>query len=138
MSLVQLAPDVDPAADIFTRLAHVLPKIEVGNDRVLLAVYVRPDELKLSGGRSLYMAPTSQQEDAIQGKAALVLKVGPCVNPEGKERLRGFEIQVGDWVAVNASDGWSMNMGTLRDKLMLRMLGEASIHMKIEEPNLIW
>lgn len=137
MTLVKMQP-VDHRGDIMDRLKDTLPHIDVGNDRVLLAVYVRPDGIKLAGGQTLYTAPTTQKEDAIQGKAALVVAVGPLVNVEGKVDLRGFAIEVGDWVAVNASDGWSMNMGPTTNRVMLRLLGETNIHMRLDDPNLIW
>ena len=138
MTLLNIKHDDDPAEALFKRLQHVMPRIQIGNDRVLVAVYVRPTEMTLAGGQKLFTAPATQKEDELQGKAALVLKCGPCVNPDGIERTRGFRIDEGDWIAVNASDGWSLNMGSISDKILLRLLSEKSIHVVLDSPDLIW
>lgn len=125
-----------PAEQIFERIKNILPHVEIGNEKVLLVIYVRPTAKDLGGGKVLYSAPVTQKEDVLQGKAGLVVKVGPVVS--AKDKVRGFSIEVGDWVAVNASDGWSMNMGPPNDMIYLRLLNEQSIHMKISEPSIIW
>lgn len=120
----------DPAEKLMKQLGDI-SKFEVFNDRVLVAVYERPAITK--GG--IHLTDRQRQEDQFQGKAALIVKMGDLVNQVAVGR---DELKVGDWVAVNPSDGWSMNIGEKANNVLLRLINEKSIHMRIPAPDAIW
>lgn len=133
MSVTLMQHDVDPATKLLDELGDI-SGIEVFNDRVLVAIYRH--EGKTRGG--ILTPIVTHTESDYQGKAGLVLKVGPCVNPEGRDRVRGADVTPGDWVIVNPSSGLSMHAGKHGSKAMLRMLPESEIHMRVSQPDLIW
>lgn len=133
MPVIEMVHDVDPAKVLWDKLGDI-SEIEVGNNMVLLAVYVHEGKTK---GGILTPLPT-HTEAKYQGKVCLVVGIGPCVNPEGKEIVRGFEINPGDWVVVNASDGLSMNIGSHRNDVMVRLVPESAIHMRVPRPDCAW
>jgi co-chaperonin GroES (HSP10) len=110
--------------------------IEVFNSMVLIAIYEHDGVTK--GG--IITGVGTRTESKYQGKVGLILKMGPGVNAGGDARLelRGGLFEVGDWVAVNASDGLSMNAGRHGSDVMLRLLSEASIHIRVKAPDSIW
>lgn len=129
-SVVKMKHEEDPAEKIMKQLGDI-SKFEVFNDRVLVAVYERPNITK--GG--IHLTDRQRQEDQFQGKAALIVKMGPIVNEVAVGR---GPFKVGDWVGVNPSEGWSMNIGETSNKVLLRLLSEKSIHMRIPSPDSIW
>lgn len=129
-TVVKMQHPEDPATKILADLGD-LSKFEVFNDRVLLAVYERPAVTK--GG--IHLTDNQRKEDQFQGKAALIVKMGELVNQVAVGR---GPFNIGDWVAVNPSEGWSMNIGEKTNKVMLRLLSEKSIHMRIPAPDSIW
>lgn len=129
-SVIQMQHKEDPAQKILKDLGD-LSKFEVFNDRVLVAVYERPAITK--GG--IHLTDNQRREDQFQGKAALIVKIGPIVNEVAVGR---GPFKVGDWVGVNPSEGWSMNIGQAANKVLLRLLSEKSIHMRIPAPDSIW
>ena len=133
MAVTLMRHDVDPATKLLEELGDI-SGIEVLNDRVLVAIYRH--EGVTQGG--IITTIKTHDESDYQGKAGLVLKVGPCVNPEGKDRVRGADLNIGDWVVLNPSSGLSMHAGRHGSKIMLRMLSEAEIHMRVSQPDLIW
>lgn len=83
--------------------------------QVLVAVYVRPAFTQLPDGRRFYTTTKQQAEDVYQGKAVMVLKLGPAAfdgddsyvqatfGPKGAPK-------VGDWVFVRPQDGVAINL----------------------------
>ena len=130
MPVVKMKHDEDPAEKILAQLGDI-SAFEVFNDRILVAVYERPSVTK--GG--IHLTDNQRKEDQFQGKAALIVKMGPLVNDIAVGR---GPFKVGDWVAVNPSDGWSMHIGEQANKALLRLLSEKSIHMRIPSPDSVW
>lgn len=130
MPVVKMKHDVDPAEQLLKELGDI-SRFEVFNDRVLVAVYERPE--KTAGG--ILLTSNARKEDQFQGKAALIVKLGPIANEVATGRP---PLNVGDWVAVNPSDGWSMNVGEIANKVLLRLLSEKVIHIRIPSPDSIW
>lgn len=119
--------DVDPATELLAKIGD-LKGFEVLNSYVLYAIYERP--LITKGG--IHITQTSAAEDEYQGKAGLVLKIGPIVNVDATER--GTELKPGMWIAVRPSDGWSIKV----NGVLCRMINEKSIHMTIPAPDAVW
>lgn len=88
-----------------------LNDIEVFGRQVLVAMYVRPPQ-KANG---LYMTSKQQEEDIYQGKAGLVLKVGPGAFQGDQSYISGTFGTRGapvleDWVFIRASSGFPLNL----------------------------
>lgn len=129
MPQMAMLHDVDPAKVILDRIGAELDKIDVLNDKILLGIYQRPTKTK-SG---IVLADQTREEDQFQGKAMLILKMGPLVNIESK-LARGIEFAVGDWVAIRPSDGWPVKV----NQQLCRLVDERAINMRIPAPDLIW
>jgi co-chaperonin GroES (HSP10) len=127
MALGKMKHEVDPREEIMRQL-YDLPTVDVFNDMVLVAVYERPD--KTAGG--LILADQTKQEDRYQGKAALVVKLGPLVNAEAE--VRGGELAVGDWIAIRPSDGWAVSL----NQKLCRLVSEKGIHLRIPSPDSVY
>lgn len=133
MAVIKMKDTADAKNKLLEKVGDI-SDIEVLNDKVLIAIFEHDGVTK--GG--IYVGTRTATESKFQGKVGLILAMGPCVNPEGKAALRGCDFDVGDWVAVNASDGLSMNAGRHGGDVMLRLLSEASIHMRVKNPDSIW
>ena len=129
MPAIAMKHDEDPATKILRELGNI-DHIEVFNDRVLVAIYERPEKTK--GG--LLLTTQTRKEDQFQGKVCLVLKVGPMVNIGDKHNLRGGALQPGDWLAVKSSDGWQITI----NNTLCKLLAEETIHMRIPESDIVW
>lgn len=127
MAIGKMRHTVDPRVEI-TRQLPDLKNTEVFNDRVLVAVYERPD--KTAGG--ILLADQTKAEDKYQGKAALIVKLGPLANIDAK--ARGGELAVGDWVAIRPSDGWALNI----NQKLCRLLSEKDVHLRIPSPDSVY
>lgn len=124
---MQMQHDRDPAEELFEKIGD-LSGVHVLNNQVLYAIYERPKITK--GG--VHLTDTTTSEDEYQGKAGLILKVGPIANLAND--TRGVEFKPGIWIAVRPSDGWAIKLnGTL-----CRLINESMIHMVIPTPDAIW
>lgn len=119
--------DRDPAEVLFEKLGD-LAGFKVLNNYVLYAIYERPNMTK--GG--IVLTDTTAGEDEYQGKAGLVVGVGPMVNDEAS--IRGVSLERGTWIAVRPSDGWAIKV----NGVLCRMTNERSIHMVIPSPDAVW
>ena len=63
--------EIDPKADILAKLGD-LSHIEIANNEVLLAIYMRPE---MSAG-GIVLTANYRKEDEYQGKVGLVVKIG--------------------------------------------------------------
>ena len=75
--------DIDLPDDVLANFGHLVDKLR-GKPlprptgwHVLVLQYVRPDQTTTASGFKLYVAPTTQKEDAYQGRCGVVLAVGP-------------------------------------------------------------
>jgi co-chaperonin GroES (HSP10) len=127
MALGKMKHEVDPREEIIRQLPD-LKHVEVFNNMVLVAVYERPD--KTASG--IILTGNTKDEDKYQGKAALIIKLGPIANEANASR--GGELAVGDWIAIRPSDGWAV---TINQKLC-RLLAETSVHMRIPSPDVVY
>ena len=84
-----------------------LDKTRITLNRVLVAVFIRPDTHEIEGGGSIIMPDTVVKEDIYQGNSGLVLKLGPrCF--EDSEIMTWTDddkFAVGDWVLLRRGDG---------------------------------
>ncbi len=125
----------DPRQEIFERLGPVLGNIEVFHNQILVAIYVRPE--KTAGG--ILLPDSQQKEDVYQGKVGLVLKKGPLafVN-DARNDFAGQDVEVGDWIAYRAADGWLLNLSGASGKEAVRMLEDTHVKLRLTSPDDIW
>jgi len=108
-----------------------------GSD-VLVAIYMRPEKTK-SG---IILTDNMRGEDAYQGKVGLMIGMGPTayLDDEGN-KFRN--INIGDWGAFRASDGFpiTLNTGggvTSKDAVLCRIITDINIRMTVSSPDLVF
>ena len=125
-----MAHDENPAQVLREKIGDI-SGIEVFNNQLLVAVYIRPQQTK--GG--IFMPDTALDEDKYQGKVGLVLAKGPTAFKDANnEWFQGVDIEVGDWVVFKPSDGWGMTI----NKNMCRMLDDVAVRGRVSQPDLVW
>jgi len=130
MPPMMMKHDTDPKKELLDKLGD-LNGIEVYNNAILVATYVRPK--KTAAG--IHLPDNVVKEDEYQGKAALIVKMGPdAFNDPSGAWFKGANLKVGDWIALRPSDGWSISInGT-----PCRMLEDTAVRMKIDRPDRVW
>lgn len=129
-SALRMVHDVDPAKVLMEALGD-LSAIDVYNDRILVAIYKRPEKTK--GGVIIPGTAGPREEEKYQGKACLVVKLGPLVNID-QHKARGAPIEVGDWLMTFPTDGRNLDV----NGVACRLLKEDIVHMKIASPDLVY
>lgn len=106
-------------------------------NRVLVAVYVRPEFKDLGGGKKLFLTDNTRGEDVWRGCVGLVLAVGPSafVDDEGT-KFGDRKPQVGDWVHYGRSDGELMKFGGV-ECILLRN-DSPSIRAVLDRPDYVY
>ena len=130
MPFMVMEHSTDPKQDLKKEVGNV-DSVEVFNNQVLVAVYMRPEKTK-SG---IYLTSGTRDEDKIQGKVGLVLKKGPqaFVDPSNNW-FEGIDISLDDWVFFRPSDGWSVTI----NNVVCRMLDDTNIRGRIQAPDQVW
>lgn len=103
--------DYDEAKAQIHRAIGSIEDIEIIGSQVLVAAYVRPN--KTANG--FYVGTKAQKEDIWQGKAVLVLKLGPSAFDGDEAYLRamfgdGPSIAPDDWVFVSCASGLPISL----------------------------
>lgn len=130
MPVMKMQHEKDPKQDIFDRLGD-LSSFELVDNRVLMAIYIRPK--KTAGG--IMLTDKYVDEDKFQGKACLVVKVGPhAYSPEPGSLFEPSDLQVGDWVIVRSSDGMNISIRGVECKI----IRDDVTMMRIPQPDEIW
>ena len=133
--------DVDPKRVIWDAIGDTLDSVEIFNNELLVAVYMRPE--KTSGG--IILPNSNRSEDKYQSKVGLVVKKGPgaFVDPTN-EWFADADIAVGDWVVFKPSDGWTVTVNTksqnpdYKSGVICRMLDDIAIRGRVDSPDRIW
>jgi co-chaperonin GroES (HSP10) len=122
--------DVEPGEALREKLGN-LDGVEVFNNAVLVAIYVRPKRTK-SG---IILTDKYTDEDRIQGKAGLVVKKGPTAFIDETGRwFAGAIIEENDWVIFRPSDGWAINVNGVD----CRLIDDIAIRGKVNQPDRVW
>lgn len=92
-----------------------ISKEEIWGRQVLCAVYVRPSCHQIAGGKTVWTTTSAQEEDIWQGKALLVLAMGPNAFQGDQSYLDatfpgGKAPKVGDWLFARPNDGIAMSV----------------------------
>lgn len=122
--------DDDPARVIFDKIGD-LSKFEIFGNQLLVGIYIRPEKTK-SG---LYLSDKTRNEDAYQGKAAVVLKKGPSAFvSDANYDFKGQNVEVGEWIASFVSDGRSIML----NGQLCRIIEDHHIRLKIPAPDMVF
>ena len=106
-----------------------LSGIEVFGDRVLVAIYMRPE--KTAGG--IIRPETNKVEDVWQGKVGLVLKWGPDAFLDEDGVLYEQHVKAGEWGVFFIGDGKPIEV----NKAPCRIVKSASFVSKIKDPEMV-
>ncbi|TXH16123.1 MAG: hypothetical protein E6R03_06065 [Hyphomicrobiaceae bacterium] len=133
---------------IFKDLGN-LKDFELLDEDILVATYARSDviaEVMGPDGKAvkLYGTDNRKQEDRWQGKAALVVAMGPTAfryHPNGQP-YEGKSVKIGDWVVIHPSDGREIFLkdpkATGNDFVACRRVHWASILMRVDDPRRVY
>lgn len=134
MPPMKMVAGADPAKDLWKRLGN-LEGFEVMHNDVLIAVFVRPKEIALAGGKTLHLADQTVKEDEYQGKAGMVILKGPqaFLSDENYD-FKGQDVNPGDWVSIWISDGRKVMI----NGVLCRMVEDRHIRMKIPAPDSVY
>lgn len=146
VSLRQLAEAAahDPAKPLLEAAGN-LEDYEVFHNLVLIATYVPPAKIfRGPDGKDVVFHHTDQklEEDRFQGKAHLVLMVGPTAfKDDGVAKFGGVTVKAGDWVVVRPSDGFEMFIRDRRkanEGISVRLIEDVFIRGRVSDPSLIY
>ena len=120
----------DPAKTILDEIGD-FSDVQVFNNQVLVAVYIRPQKTK-SG---IFLSDKTVDEDKYQSKVGLVLKKGPqAFSDESGSWFKDMDIKEGDWVIHRPSDGWSITV----NNVLCRMLDDVNVRGSVGHPDHVW
>ena len=122
--------DVDPAQKIVDEIGYI-DDIDIYYTKILVGMYQRPDKTK-SG---IILADSTRDEDLYQGKAGLVLKIGPTAFlDDGAAKFHGQKVNVGDWIVFRPSNGLKMDINGVRCVL----LQDVQVELRIPSPDVVF
>ena len=110
--------------------------IEVMHNLVLVATYIEPE--RTPGG--VIKPDSAMEENRFQGKAGLVLALGPLAfKDDDRTKFGGMKLNAGDWVIARPSDGLEM-LKVNRDTggAYLRLFEDINIKARVSDPALIY
>lgn len=122
--------DTDPANTLKKELGD-LSKVEVFNNQLLVAVYIRPQKTK-SG---IILTDKTTEEDRFQSKIGLVVKKGPAAfEDQSGEWFKDISIEENDWIIFRPSDGWSITV----NGVLCRLIEDVNVKGRVKHPDQIW
>jgi co-chaperonin GroES (HSP10) len=130
MPFMLMNHEVDPAKVILDEIGDT-SKVEVFNNQLLVAVYIRPEKTK-SG---LLLPGQTRDEDKFQSKVGLVLKKGPSAFQDTSgEWFQDIDIDVNEWIIMRSSDGWSITV----NGVLCRMIDDMNVRGRVDHPDRVW
>lgn len=122
---------VDPVRALRDKIGDI-SQFEVFHNKILVAIYHRPESLDFGNGKKLLLPDQTRKEDEWQGKVALVLKLGPLAFKDDEHnKFEGQKVEPGEWIASRPSDGWSLKV----NGVPCRMLEESHIQARVKHPD---
>lgn len=122
--------EVDPAEQLRKELGD-LSKLEIFNNQILCAIYLRPEKTK-SG---IYVPDKNRDEDRYQSKMGLIVKIGPSAfDDKTGEWFKGVTVKEGDWLILRPSDGWSITV----KGVLCRLIEDVNVKGRHPIPDEIW
>lgn len=144
---------IDPALKIYEQLGipvlrsgknkgqpvqpNLIPGYHVAGNRVVIAVYERPESIEVAGGYQLYISDQTRREDEHQGKAGLIIAMGHAAFKTDAQYDFGDDAKVftpGTWVAIHVSDGRKIVI----NGQLCRLVEDQYISLKIPAPDAVY
>ncbi len=130
MSSMIMDHDIDPRTKILSELGD-LSSIELFNNQILAAVYIRPTRTK-SG---IYLSDKTVDEDRFQGKVGLLVSMGSSAfQDDSGAWFNNASFNLHDWVVFRPSDGWSIVV----NGVLCRIMADTQVKMRIQSPDIAW
>lgn len=130
MPFMTMDHEVDPADSIRKEMGDI-SSVEVFNNQVLVAVYIRPQKTK-SG---IILTNQTTDEDRYQSKVGLVLKKGPQAFEDiSGQWFNGLNIEENDWIVFRPSDGWNITV----NNVLCRIIDDVNIRGRVDQPDRVW
>lgn len=122
--------EVDPKKKLLDEIGD-LSGIEIFNNQVLVAVYIRPQKTK-SG---IYLSDKTTDEDRYQSKVGLIIKKGhSAFNDPDDLWFNGVDFSIGDWAVFRPSDGWTITV----NNVLCRILDDINVRGRTDQPDRVW
>ncbi len=118
--------------------------IEVFHNLVLAATYIAPAKVfKGPNGEDVqfHMTDRSLAEDRFQGKAYLVLQVGPTAFQDAPGvTFGGKSVAPGDWIIAKPSDGFELFKGDAgaKEGASVRLFEDVHIKGRVSDPTVVY
>jgi hypothetical protein len=130
MPFMIMQHETDPAKAILDEIGDI-SNVEVFNNQLLVAVYIRPEKTK-SG---LLLPGQTRDEDKFQSKVGLVIKKGPSAFQDTSgEWFQDIDIDINEWIIMRSSDGWSITV----NGVLCRMIDDMNVRGRVDHPDRVW
>lgn len=129
MPFMRMEHAVDPRKAIWDELGNI-DDVELFNNQVLVAVYIRPNKTK-SG---IMLSDGTRDEDKWQGKVGMIVKSGPSAFRADDEWFKDTQVNVGDWVVLRPGDGWNV----IVHGVMCRIISDIDLRGRVKAPDSVW
>jgi len=121
---------VDPKKVILDDMGDI-SNVKLFNNQVLVAIYLRPEQTSTG----VWLPEKNRDEDKYQGKAGLVIKLGPLAFDETNDNFfKDVDVKLHDWIYFKPSDGWSITV----HGVLCRILDDSAVRGKIDAPDVVW
>ena len=122
--------EIDPKEKLLKDIGD-LSKIEIFNNKVLIALYIRPKKTK-SG---IYLTDATVDEDIYQSKIGLLVKKGATAFEDNSGTwFQGEKFELNDWLISRPSDGWTITI----NNVPCRIIDDVNIKGRTDNPDKIW
>lgn len=129
-AIERVSQSSDPKQAILDTVGN-LSGVHLLADMVLLGTYIRPQ--KTAGG--IIRPDTNVQEDVWQGKAGLVLKLGPDAFEDTPDyNFNGQKVNIGEWCIYKVGDAWSLNI----NGYPCRLVRDVNIRLTVDDPQIVF
>lgn len=123
------------ADEIWAKVKPYMPQFRVWGNRLLLAVYKRPEITE--GG--IILTDNYREEDIWQGTVGLVLQVGPrCFIDTDKWKFGGQKAEPGDWVHFRPEHTNLTKIGGQFDGIECRLIQDCYILAGVDGPHVVY
>ena len=130
MPFMIMEHEVDPKKKLLDEIGD-LSAVEVFNNQILVAVYIRPQKTR-SG---LYLSDKTTDEDRFQSKVGLLVKAGPkAFEDETGTWFEGERFELNDWLVFRPSDGWNITV----NGILCRILNDTQVRGRVDHPDRVW
>jgi hypothetical protein len=130
MPFMLMEHEEDPREKLLKEIGD-LSQVELFNNQLLLAVYLRPEKTK-SG---FYLPDQNREEDKFQSKVGLLVKMGASAFEDSDGAwFKDLEINLHDWLVVRPSDSWSITI----NGVLCRVIEDSLVKMRVPHPDAAW